>query len=144
MALDTMLIVEAGQVVVADGNSAYVECEGGMLAWVRLWMGAMTGTNPTFDCRVMASPDVGVNYFMIGKFQQMVGTNDNAYLAIPVYVMRPTLASNPVRVRLNYDVGGTTPSFTIVKAALDPMTSIAVRATDEALASGAASLLSAL
>lgn len=145
MALDVNLVLDPGQTVTADGNSDYVECEGGFLAWARLWTGAMSGGSTTCDIRIMASYDLGVNYYMVagGKFQTLGPTNDNIYLAIPVAIGWPTTATNKVRVRVNYDVGGGSPSYAIVLCALDPMTSLSLPAIDLTQQTGAAALVAA-
>lgn len=144
MALDVELVVDEDRVVTADESTEYIECEGGFLAWARLWTGAMSGTNPTCDVRLQYSPDGGSNYYLLGKFQQLVGTNDNARLAIPVYIPHPSSTEQKVRVRANYDVGGTTPSFAISHLILDPIVSLAPLATDEEANEGAAAMLSSL
>lgn len=131
MPIDALMILESGQVVTADSNSDYVESEGGFLAWASLQMGVMSGGSTTFDCRVEVSPDLGVNYYMAGKFQQFGPTDDSKFARIPVYIMRPNTAGNPVRVRLNYDVGGVTPSYAVTQCTLDAMLSMAVPAGDE-------------
>jgi hypothetical protein len=92
----------------------------------------------------MVSLDAGSNYYMAGKFQQLGPTNDNAYLAIPVYLPRPTSAANKLRVRLNYDVAGVSPSYAITNAIIDPMVSLAVPEQDERNQNGAVSLLAAV
>lgn len=142
MALDVQLVLASAVTITVDGNSDYIECEGGGLVWVRIWFGAMSG-GTSIDIRVMASLDAGSNYYMFGKFQQLVPTNDNSYMAIPVYLPRPTSAANKLRVRLNYDVTGAM-STAITNAVIDPMTSLAVPEQDERNQNGAVSLLAAV
>lgn len=143
MALDVNLVLDPGQTVIADGNTDYVEVEGGFLAWARLWTGAMSGGGTTCDVRIMASYDAGSNYFMIGKFQQLGPSDDNKYLAIPVAIGWPTSPANKVRVRVNYDVNGAN-STAIVLVALDPMTSLSLPAYDIQNQVGAAALVAAV
>lgn len=150
MAIDTNLILDQANTVVADGNTDYVEVEGGFLCWAHYLGGAMSGGSTTIDIRIMFSVDQGVNYYMAGKFQVLGPTNDNAEMKIPVYIPRPAPVSNtyqpspnPVRVRVNYDVSGTAPSYVTVLIDLQPMVSLAVSAVDELAGLGARSLIGA-
>lgn len=146
MAIDTALVLDSGQTVAADGNTDYIECEGGFLAWAHMMWGAMSGGSTTCDARVMFSPDSGSNYYMApgGKFRQVGPTDDNKEDRIPVYIPQPTTKGNLVRVRVNYDVAGAAPSYAVTFCALEPMTSLGVPANDEQAKIGAAALISAL
>lgn len=144
MALDANLVLDTGQTVTADGNTDYIECEGGALAWVRMFWGAMSGASTTCDVRVMVSPDGGTTYYMKGKFQQVGPSDDSKVDCVPVYIPQPDTAGVKVRVRLNYDVAGSAPSYAVTRCVLDPMTSLAVYANDEKLTEGAASQISTL
>src|SRR3990167_3791143 len=139
MAIDASLILEQGQTIVADGNSDYIEVEGGGLVWVHMFWGAMSGGSTTCDVRVMVSPDAGTTYYMKGKFQQVGPSDDSKEDRIPVYIPEPETKGTKVRVRLNYDVAGSAPSYAVTLCAIEPMTSLAVPAIDEQLEQGAAS-----
>lgn len=141
MARDVDLVLDSGDTIVADGNTDYIELEGGFLAWAHIYWGAMTGGSTTMDARVVFSVDAGANYYMAGKFQQLGPTNDNAEQRIPVYIPRATTAGVPVRVRLNFDVAGGAPSYALVNAFIEPMSSLAVPAIDELTRTGAVALL---
>lgn len=130
MPRDTLLVLDSADVVVADGSTSPIDVEGGFFALVRLYMGAMSGGSTTLDVRVQASSDNGSNYYMIGKFQTMGPTNDNLETAIPVYIPPAQTAGQMVKVRLNYDVGGSSPSYAVTNAFLEPMTSLAPPAGD--------------
>lgn len=144
MAIDTLLELDAGQTVVADLNTDYIEVEGGGIAWAHMYWGVMSGGSTTCDARVMVSIDEGSNYYMKGKFQQVGPTDDSKEDRIPVYIPQPTTAGAKVRVRLNYDVTGSSPSYAVTKCFLEPFTSMAPPAVDELAQIGAASLISAL
>lgn len=140
MAIDVDLVLDSGEVVTADKNTDYIVCEGGFLAWAHMYWGVMSGGGTTLDARVMYSPDNGSNYYMApgGKFRQVGPTDDSKEDRIPVYIPRPTKAGDPVRVRLNLDVAGSSPSYAITTAMLEPMTSLAPPAIDEQLLTGVA------
>lgn len=144
MAIDTLLVLEAGQTVVADSNSDYVECEGGILMWAHIFWGTLSGGSTTCDARVMVSVDAGANYFMKAKFQQVGPTDDNKEDRVPVYIPQPTTAGVKCRVRLNYDVAGGAPSYAVTQAFLEILHGNSVPAIDEQNTTGAASLISAL
>jgi len=130
MAVDTALVIE-GTTVTADGNSDYIECEGGFPAMAHIYWGAMSGASTTCDVRIMASMDAGANYYMIGKFQQAGPTDDSKEDAKLVYVPQPTTPGTMVRVRLNFDVAGAAPSYAYSLATIEPLTSLAPPATME-------------
>lgn len=142
MAIDTLLVLAEAQTIVADGNSDYIECEGGIACWAHIQYGAMSG-GTSLDVRVMVSPDAGANYYMKGKFQQIVPTDDNKDDRILVYIPQPETPGTKVRVRLNYDVTGAM-STVITWAMLEPQVGIAPPAIDEQAETGAASQISAL
>jgi hypothetical protein len=142
MAIDTLLVLAEGQTIVADGNSDYIEVEGGIAAWVHMMYGAMAG-GTSMDTRVMVSIDDGANYFMKGKFQQVVPTDDNKDDRILVYIPQPATAGHKVRVRLNYDVTGAI-SVAIFQCVIEAQVGISAPAVDEQAQTGAASLISAL
>lgn len=144
MVYDANLELDAGRTVTADESTNYIEAEGGALMWACLKMGAMSGTTPTFDARVQHSPDGGTTYYMAGKHQRFADTDDDKFSRIPVYIPRPETKGAKVRVRMNYDVGGTSPSFAVTKAWLEPMLSLAPEATDESLLEGAALQMAAV
>lgn len=134
MAVDVNLILDSARVVIADADSDYIECEGGWFGLVKIEMGAITGASTTLDMRVQVSPDLGVTWYMAGKAQQLGPTHDNAILRVPVYLPQPLLPTSKLRVRMNYDVAGASPSYAVTRAILEPMTSLAVPAIDETLA----------
>lgn len=142
MAIDVDLILDNGQTVVGDGSTVPIQIEGGALAWAVLQLGALAG-GTSLDVRIQQSVDLGANYYMAGKFQRLVPTDDNKLLKIPVYINRPTNPNNKTYVRVNYDdTGGG--SWAIAKVYLDPMVSLAVNNMDEQGATGAAALVNAL
>lgn len=144
MAIDLALVLDQDYVVAADENRPYIEVPGGILCWAGLHTGAMSGGSTTFDVRVQASPDGGSNYYMIGKFQQLGPSDDSKILRIPVYVPQPEDPDVPVRVRLNYDVAGASPSYAVALAYLDPMVDVSPPAIDEELEQGCAVQISAV
>lgn len=144
MAIDLSLVLDQDYVVAADEDRPYIEVSGGQLCWVALHTGAMSGASTTLDVRVQASPDGGSNYYMIGKFQQLGPSDDNKILRIPVYVPQPEDPDVPVRVRLNYDVAGASPSYEVDLAYLDPMSDVAPPAIDEELEQGVAVQIAAV
>jgi len=144
MARDVELVLDTGRTVSADESTDYIETEGGMLCMARAWFGAMSGTNPTCDIRIQASVDAGSNYYKMGQMQQLVGTDDNKELACLCYIPRPASGQFKTRVRVNYDVGGTTPSFAVTRVILEPLESIAPPDQDEDGAKGLAALVSSL
>ncbi len=144
MAIDTNLVLDSGQTVVADGNTDYVECEGGFLAWVHMIWGVMSGGSTTCDAYVMVSIDAGLNYYMKGKFQQVGPTDDSKDDRIPVYIPQPATAGVLVRVRIKYDVAGSSPSYAVTFCSLEPMTSLGCPGVDEPGQTGAASLIAAV
>lgn len=144
MPRDVALVLDPGQTVVADSNTDYIECEGGYFALVTLLGGVFTGASTTLDARVMFSVDVGANYYMAGKFQQLGPTDDSCEMRIPVYIPRPTVKTNPVRVRMNYDAGGVAPSYAITRVQLEPMLSLAPPSLDEDLSIGLRTLKAAV
>lgn len=143
MAIDTLLVLDTGQVVAADGNSDYIECEGGMLAWAHMFWGVMSGGSTTCGARVMWSPDGGVNYYMKGKFQDVGPTDDSKEDRIPVYIPQPDTKGDKVRVRINYDVTGSSPSYAVTQCLLEPIVGASVPAIDEQMGTGAASKIAA-
>ncbi len=141
---DVGLILDAGQTITADGNTDYIECEGGFLAWVHMFYGAMSGGSTTMDARCMWSVDAGANYYMGCKLQQTGPTDDNKEDRKPVYIPQATTAGVKVRVRMNYDVAGGSPSYAVTQCLLEPMSSLAVPAIDEVLKTGAALKMAAV
>lgn len=137
-AVDTNLILDEGRTVTADETEVFVECEGGFYALAHLKMGAMTGTTPTLDTTIEQSPDLGTTYYYACKFVRFNETHDNAYVKQPVYIPQPNTSGNKVRVRIKYDVGGTTPSYVVTKAWLEPLLSLGTPQTDEDLQEGLA------
>ena len=144
MAIDASLVLDSGQIVVADGNTDYIEVEGGQLCWVHMQWGAMSGASTTMDARVMVSPDEGTTYYMKAKFQQVGPSDDSKDDRVPVYIPQPATKGTKIRVRINYDVTGTSPSYAVSWCHLEPMTSLGVPAIDEQLATGAAARIAAL
>lgn len=144
MPFDVDLILDTGQTITINTNTAAIQVEGGWMAWVRLLMGIVSGGGTTLDVRVQVSEDLGANYYAFGKFQQLGPTHSGKELAIPVYIPRPAVAGNLTYVRANYTVAGGAPSYAVTKCWLEPMLSPTVRAVDEQLAIGAAALISAL
>ena len=146
MPFDADLILDSGQTVVATGNNAAIQVEGGWLAWARLVMGTVSGGGTTCDVYIQASIDNGSNYYMIGKFQQMGPSLTTKELAIPVYIPRwaTSDATLLTYVRARYVVAGGAPSYAVTYLRLDPMVSLAVRSIDEKLGIGAAALVAAL
>ena len=143
MPRDANLILDAGETVIANGDTTAIDTEGGFLAWVFAIMGAMSGADTTCDIYVQASPDGGSNYYMIGKFQQLGPTNDDAEMRIPVYIPRPSTGQTVTKVRLHKVVAGVAPSYVVEKVFVEPMLSIAPPAIDENLRTGAVCLLAA-
>ncbi len=144
MAVDVRLLLDSNNTVTTDQNTTYIDVEGGGLMWAVLYTGAMSGSGTTCDIRVMFSLDVGANYYMAGKFQTLGPTNDNIILRIPVYIPLPATATNKTRVRLNYDVAGSSPSYLITTAFIEPITSImSSPGTDKVNAIGVYALVAA-
>lgn len=146
MALDVNMILETGQTVTTTANNNYIEVEGGLMCWCRMWTGAMTGASTTLDIYVQQSLDVGANYYMApgGKFQELGPTNDNVYMAIPVFIGLPATSTNKTRVRIRYIAAGSSPSYAITLIALEPMVSITAPSIDQPLAQGVYALVAAL
>ena len=137
MARDTNLYLvgsaTAGTAVSANGNSTAINVPGGEFAVVWVYSSVTpTDSDETIDILVKASCD-GTNYGTIGGFPQLVKAankgNAGTWVAIPVYI--PRAEANPAargtntqtKVRLNYVVGGTTPSFTL-QAAIEPLSNV--------------------
>lgn len=142
MARDVELILDDGRTVTADENTDYIEVEGGMLCVARMWLGALSG-GTSLDVRVQSSPDGGTNYYMSGKFQQIVPTDDNKVFGCLCYIPRPASGQFKTRVRLNYDADGAI-SNVISKVVLEPLESISPPALDEKLSEGIAILAAAV
>lgn len=123
MAVDVQLLLDQADTVVADKSVDYIEVEGGYLMWAVCITGAMSGGSTTCDIRIQQSLDAGSNYYMCpgGKFQTLGPTNDNVVMRIPVFIGLPTTATNKTRVRVNYDVGGSSPSYLISFLWLEPV-----------------------
>jgi len=99
-----------------------VECEGGFYANARVKMGTIeAGTTPTLDITVEVSLDDGTTWYFIGKFPQMVNTEDNIEIARPVWVPRPNSPTyDTVKVRLYGTISGTA-DYDIKWAFLEPL-----------------------
>lgn len=124
MPYDVNLILDQGHTITADGDGPVLDCEGGQLVWVRNYWGAMSGGGSTLDVRVLVSSDAGSNYYMYGKFQQLGPTNDNLEAAIPVYIPPPQTPGQMVKVKLNFDIGGSG-TYILTLSAIEPMVSLA-------------------
>ena len=143
-ARDANLKLDEDRSFSANVDATAIDVEGGMLAWVSMLLGTLSGAGAKMDAYVQASMDEGSNYYMIGKFQQILDTHDNKFLRVPVYVPRPTTAGTKVKVRMHYVETTASAVFAITDVFLEPMVSIAVPAIDEVEASGAANKLSAI
>lgn len=143
MAKDVNLaILTAATAYAATGAvGAAKDTEGGFYAFVRLVAGAMTGTTPTCDLDIQVRVD-GTNWRGIGKFPQLVGTDDNIEIARVVYIPKPTAPQTVSTVRLYATIAGTTPSFTFNRVDIEPMVSLGAPAVDEGLSVGIAKLAS--
>ena len=113
----------AGTAVSANGNSTAINVSGGDFAVVHIYSSVTpTDADETIAITVQASCD-GTNYGTIGVFPTLVKAtnkgNAATRVAIPVYI--PRAEANPAgrgtntqtKVRLNYVVAGTTPSYTL-------------------------------
>lgn len=121
----------AGSAVTADGQSTAIEVTGGDFALVHVYNGAAPAdADETIAITVQASTD-GTNYGTIGKFPTFEKTarkgTIGTWVAIPVYI--PRAEANPdgrgvdtkTKVRLDFDVAGTTPSWSGLRAWLAPL-----------------------
>ena len=142
MPRDVNLVLDPGRTVTASESEDYVEVEGGAFCLATLIGAAFAGASTTLDAYVMFSPDVGTTYYMAAKFQQLGPTNDNIETRIVCYIPRPTVKTNPVRVRIKYVVAGSAPSYAISRVFLEPMVSLAPPDIDESLAIGLRTLVS--
>lgn len=115
--------------------------EGGFMVAVRVYAGAMTGTNPTCDLDIQVRRD-GTNWRSVGKFPQLVDTDDNVEIARLAYIPRPDSGQAVTSIRLYATIGGTTPSFTFNRVDVEPLVSLGVPAADETLGIGLAKLAS--
>lgn len=110
--------------VSSDSQSTAISVVGGEFAVVDVRSTVTpTDSDETIDITIEASVDGGSSYFKIGAFPQFVKAankgNAGTWVAVPVYI--PRAQANPdargvntaTKLRLNFDVGGTTPSFTI-------------------------------
>lgn len=98
--------------VTATANSTAIDVEGGKFAEVMVQFTAVSGTSPTLDTVIQASPDGGTTYYGIGNFPQFNTADDDTSTARPVWVPSPTGTNRTTKVRLAFTAGGTTPSFT--------------------------------
>ena len=127
--------LETGRTVEATVNGIPIDVEGGKFAIVTIEFGAFSGGSTTLDIKVQASIDLGVTYHEIASFAQLGPTNDDDIGDKParrvVYVPRPETPGTMVKVRLRYVAAGSSPSYVITRAFLDPMLSMAPLAQDE-------------
>lgn len=141
MPRDVNLQLETGRTIVADGDSAVIETEGGGYAVVRMKFGTLGAAADTLVTTVQCSVDGGANYFDIGSFPSLLGTDDNLEIARPVYIPWPDTPGTLVKVKLNHNVSANgTESFAITWAFLEPLLTLAVPALDEKLGIGLAAL----
>lgn len=123
MANDSNLLLH-NAAVSSNSDSTAINTVGGEFAIVHLRSTVTpTDSDETLDVLVKASLDGGSSYVTIGAFNQLVKAADKGnagtWVAVPVYVPRAKAnpdgrgVDTPVKVRLNFVVGGTTPSFTI-------------------------------
>lgn len=146
MALDVNMILDQNSVYATTTNTNYLLLEGGIMCWVRAWTGVMSGGSTTCDIYIQQSLDAGANYYMApgGKFQQLGPTNDNVYMAIPVFIGLAVTATNRTRVRARYVLAGSSPSYAITTLAIEPMVSNTPPSIDQPLAQGVYALVAAL
>lgn len=119
----------------ADGQTTAVEAPLDLRSLtVYVNTSAASGTSPTMDLNVETSYDGGTTYWTIGRFAQITTTGKRR-LTIPLIndlggevaigTTGGSLAADAVlgrHLRLNYDIGGTSPSFTFVAVAVgDPV-----------------------
>lgn len=120
---DAELQLADGTAVTADGQTTAIDVEGGSLAsWV-VQIGAVSGTTPTMIVSLQVSLDGGSSYYTIMQITSLTEADALRTFRRNVYIPTPTTttASN-VRplVRLDYDAGGTTPSFAITSFLAPP------------------------
>lgn len=92
----------------ASGASDDIKLVFGSKLAVYLDVTAASGTTPTLDVTVMAKDPASGKYFEIGSFTQATATTSEA-----IFIGGGSDAEFPVKTfRIEYTIGGTTPSFT--------------------------------
>ena len=113
--IDRNLILRDSAAVTADGNTTAIDVEGGSFAeWV-VRIGAVTGTSPTNLVSLQVSKDGGSTSTTLITLPSLDTNDANQTIARAVFLPRPTGTNKLLKVRTNVDVGGTTPSFTLVE-----------------------------
>ncbi len=141
MVRDVNLVLDSGQTVTATSQTTAIDVEGGMYCDFRLFMGTCTGTTPTLDADLEVSIDGGSNYYKVGSIPKLDESDDDIVIARVAFIPKPASGQTVTKVRLNYTVGGTSPSYGIDKAFLEPITGAVPKALDVNLAEGIAKLL---
>lgn len=139
---DIELVLDSARTLTANLDTAAINVEGGVMAWLDMLVGTVSGTTPTLDAYLQASIDNQGTWHSIGKLPQI--TTGSLEVRRPVYIPRPTIAGGatalaPVFVRMHYVVAGTTPSFGL-NVFLEAVMNNAPPGPDEALGIGAAYL----
>lgn len=91
----------ASAAVTADAN-VDADILGPSVIFVEYDITAVTGTGPTLDVTIQASPDGGTTWYDVHTFAQ----------ATAVSTLRAAAPVAGDKVRIKQDVGGTAPSFT--------------------------------
>lgn len=113
---DSALLLLENTAVTATGNGTAINVEGGSMAELVMFIGAVTGTSPTLTTVLAVSLDGGSNYFPIESISLSGTTEANQVIARNVFIPKPTTTTGsnvlPL-VRLQHTAGGTSPSFTL-------------------------------
>lgn len=109
-----VLAISPVAAITADGNSTGVDVSKyeGLMALI-LDSAAGTGTTPTLDVKLQHSDTLGGTYTDVAgaAFAQVAGTASRQKIVVNSQDLLPF-------IRVNRDVGGTTPSFTMSVTAL--------------------------
>lgn len=126
-AIDSNLVITNGAIT-ADGDSTAIDVEGGSIAEYVVIFTAVSGTSPTCSINLKCSIDGGSNYYTLmilptlddGDEYSTTSDPREGVLARLVYIPRGNSSNKLVKVKETFDVGGTTPSFTL-KTFLSPL-----------------------
>lgn len=115
MMIDAALEMSLNQVLTATGNSAnYLDYKGpvnlaaGRIPRLILNVSAVSGTTPTLDAVLVGADDAA---FSVNKVN--IGKNPTQIVASGLYRIPIANVARKQFYRLEYAVGGTTPSFTV-------------------------------
>lgn len=133
MAFDNNLVLDTARTVTNEAQTTPVNVEGGVLAWLCIKMGTLAANGDALNVLLQYLKD-GTNWRICpgGRVQQMLGTDDNKFFRVPVFIPTTDTKGQLTPVRLDYELSENgTESFVVTKAWLEPIDSLAAPAVDK-------------